>query len=318
MLFVFCWCGGSFILDLLFTLLLETCFVVVLLTTLVVLVVELPRFMVLLLLATVVLDFDFTVSLLFSPPGFDLPPVVLEVVLVPPEPELGLRTLVVLALFSGEVWLDPGLSFNLDLSGNDFPGDFELEGWIGFWLGFVIVLEVGLLTDFLSPEEGDILEVLLRVDWTFSVIFFFNSLLFSRVGEGIFVSSIKGMSPPDCDMFSSGAAAIPGNSWILVEVECCGMVGYDMRESMRAGREYFLLSSHPLPPCLESEERCEVRLPLSLFLLSSSLWLLLICAGPAATAGNSWELPSDQKYAVTVPQSQSVSSTKTEVLEIEI
>ena len=114
--------------DLLSTLLLETCFVVVLLTTLVVLVVELPRFMVLLLLATVVLDFDFTVSLLFSPPGFDLPPVVLEVVLVPPEPELGLRTLVVLALFSGEVWLDPGLSFNLDLSGNDFPGDFELEG----------------------------------------------------------------------------------------------------------------------------------------------------------------------------------------------
>merc|ERR1711953_630725 len=111
MLFVFCWCGGSFILDLLFTLLLETCFVVVLL-----------------LLATVVLGFDFTVSLLFSPPGFNLPPVVLEVVLVPPEPELGLRTLVVLALFSGEVWLDPGLSFNLDLSGNDFPGDSELEG----------------------------------------------------------------------------------------------------------------------------------------------------------------------------------------------
>ena len=73
--------------DLLFTLLLETCFVVVLLTTLVV--VELPRFMALLLLATTVLDFDLTVSLSFSPRGFDLPAVVLEV--PKPEPVFGLR-----------------------------------------------------------------------------------------------------------------------------------------------------------------------------------------------------------------------------------
>ena len=74
--------------DLLFTLLLETCFVVVLLTTLVVGVLELPRFMALLLLVTTVLDLDFTVS--FSV-GFILPAVVvLEVALVTPEPEFGL------------------------------------------------------------------------------------------------------------------------------------------------------------------------------------------------------------------------------------
>ena len=58
----------------------------------------------------------------------DLPAVVLEVLLVPPEPVFGRRKLVVLALFSGEVWLDPGLSFNLYFSGSDFPGDLELEG----------------------------------------------------------------------------------------------------------------------------------------------------------------------------------------------
>ena len=75
--------------DLLSTLLLETCFVVVLLTTLVVEVLELPRFMALLLLATTVLDFDLTVSLSFSPRGFDLPAVVLEV--PKPEPVFGLR-----------------------------------------------------------------------------------------------------------------------------------------------------------------------------------------------------------------------------------
>ena len=114
--------------DLLSTLLLETCFVVVLLTTLVVVVLELPRFMALLLLATTVLDFNFTVSLSVSPRGFDLPVVVLDVVLAPPEPEVGLCTLPVLLPFSREVWLEPGLSFNLDFSGNDFPGDLEIEG----------------------------------------------------------------------------------------------------------------------------------------------------------------------------------------------
>ena len=117
--------------DLLSTLLLETCFVVVLLTTLVVGVLKLPRFMALLLLATTVLDFDFTLSVSVSQLGFDLPAVVLEVVvLVPPEPEFGLCKLPVLPPFSRDGWLDPGpgLSFNLDFSGNDFPGDFELEG----------------------------------------------------------------------------------------------------------------------------------------------------------------------------------------------
>ena len=113
--------------DLLSTLLLESCFVVVLLTTLVVVVLELPRFIALLLLATTLLDFNFTVSLSVSPLGFDLPEVDLEVVLVPPGPEVGLRKLPVLPPFSSEVWLDPGLSFNLDFSGNDFPGDFEIE-----------------------------------------------------------------------------------------------------------------------------------------------------------------------------------------------
>ena len=101
--------------DLLSTLLLETCFVVVLLTTLVVLVVELPRFMALLLLATTVLDLDFTVSLSVPPQGFDLAAaVVLGVVLVLAEPEVGLCRLPVLPTFSGAVWLepDPGLSFN--------------------------------------------------------------------------------------------------------------------------------------------------------------------------------------------------------------
>ena len=86
-------------------------------------------------------------------------------------------------------------------------------------MGFVIVLEVGLLTDFLSLEEADILEVLLRVDWIASlcfslwVIFFlFNPILFSReveeeaVGEGGFVSSIKGMSPAGSDIFCSAGA----------------------------------------------------------------------------------------------------------------
>jgi len=116
-------------LDLLSTLLLETCFVVVLLTTLVLVVLELPRFMALLLLATTVLDLVFTVSVSVSPLGLALPVVVLEVAcLVPPETELGFCKLPALPPFSREVCLDPGLSFNLDFSGNDFPGDFELEG----------------------------------------------------------------------------------------------------------------------------------------------------------------------------------------------
>ena len=84
-------------------------------------------------------------------------------------------------------------------------------------MGFVIVLEVGLLTDFLSLEEADILEVLLRVDCIASlslwVIFFLvNPILFSREveeeaeGGGGFVSSIKGMSPAGSDIFCSAGA----------------------------------------------------------------------------------------------------------------